>query len=241
MIKAIIVDDEESCCDLLKLRLEKYKDEVIVLATAHNIKEAELIIKELNPDVVFLDIQMPQGSGFDLIELFPEPTFEIVFVTAYNEYAIKALKMSALDYLLKPVDPDELDDCLQRLIVRNQIASTNRLKVLNSNLGVGIEGFHKLVVPLVNGFEVVNVADIIYCQAESNYTKFFVKNDSEYLVCKSLKEFEEILIKNKTPFMKIGKIYGKKLKIIQSGETLIDIPIESLRNKWKNAIWEHMG
>jgi len=197
MLKAIIIDDEENCCELLKIRLKKHQDNLEVCGVANSVSEGDALIRSIRPDVVFLDIQMPEGSGFDLLKRFPDAEFEIVFVTAYNEYAIRALKMSALDYLLKPVEPEELRLCVEKLVYKAQeharAYSTNKLNILQSNTDSGKNDLLRLVVPLMNGFEVVNVSDIIYCKAESNYTRFFLPKNKEYLVSKTLKEFEEIL------------------------------------------------
>jgi len=197
MIKAIIIDDEINCCEILKIRLEKFSKEIEVIAEANNIIDAEVLIKKLQPDVVFLDIQMSGGSGFDMLKSFPEPEFEIVFITAFNEYAIKALKLSALDYLLKPIDPDELEICINKIKNRfqnsNKSSSNSKLHLLQTNIDANNNKLLRLVVPLMNGFEIIKIEDIIYCRAESNYTRFFNINNAEYLVCKTLKEFEDIL------------------------------------------------
>ena len=197
MIKAIIIDDEVNCCEILKIRLEKLHKEIEVIAEANNIQDAEILIKKHQPDVVFLDIQMPGGSGFDLLKAFPEPKFEIIFITAYNHYAIKALRLSALDYLLKPIDPEELDISIiklkSKLLSLDKNSNSNKLHVLQTNFSESNNKLLRLVVPLMNGFEIVNIPDIIYCKAESNYTRFFIAKNIEYLVCKTLKEFEDIL------------------------------------------------
>ena len=197
MIKAIIIDDEYNCSEILKIRLEKFNSDIEVIADANNIQDAEVLIKKLQPNVIFLDIQMPGGSGFDLLKLFPEPDFEIVFVTAFNEYAINALKLSALDYLLKPIEPEELEFCINKiknkLQTLNKATNNTKLRILQTNIDNSNNKLLRLVVPLMNGFEIINISDIIYCKAESNYTRFFNINNVEYLVCKTLKEFEDTL------------------------------------------------
>jgi two-component system LytT family response regulator len=197
MLKAIIIDDEENCCSLLKIRLEKHSKSIQIVGIANDIDGARQLIDEHAPDVIFLDIQLSNDSGFDLLEFYPDPDFEVVFVTAYNEYALKALKMSAIDYLLKPVDPEELEIAINKLnsklIATKDNIKTNKIRVLQHNFDVTSNSLLRLVVPLMNGFEVININNIIYCKAESNYTKFFLDNKEEYLVCKTLKEFDELL------------------------------------------------
>ncbi len=198
MIKVLIVDDEPKSCEILKLRLAKYSTKLSVIGVANEISTATKLINELSPDVIFLDIQMPGGSGFDLLKQFPEQDFLVVFVTAYNEYAIQALKLNALDYLLKPIDPDELNLTVDKIIhklsskeIREE--NINLLQVVKSQIDFSEGKVHKMIIPFINGFEVINIDDIVYFEADRNYTKIVFNNKSEKIISRTLKEFENLL------------------------------------------------
>jgi len=218
MIKAIIIDDEENCRQALNTRLKKHTADITVKDMAKDIWEGEVMIRKHLPDVIFLDVQMPGGSGFELLEKFPNPSFKVIFVTAYSDFAIKAFKFSALDYLLKPIQPDELVQCIEKLKQANQTNSAEsnvkKINVLKINSQNNFNNIQRLVIPLLNGFEVVNVSDIIYCKSESNYTRFYMLSSHEYFVCKSLKEFEDLL--SNLSFFRIHNSYLINLNYVKS-------------------------
>jgi two-component system LytT family response regulator len=153
----------------------------------------EAIIKN-KPDVVFLDIEMPYGNAFDLLETLDEINFEIIFVTAYRDYAIKALNLSAAYYILKPIDIDELVIAVEKIVERKNAGDANfHTKILMDNLKSNTIQHKKIVLPQMDGFEVVNVNDIIRAEANDNYTNFYLTNGKTLLVSKTLKHFDDLL------------------------------------------------
>lgn len=212
MIKAVIIDDEEHAREDLLYMLKKHCPGITVSGQANNINTGAEIIKSLKPEVIFLDIQMPMGSGFDLLTKFPEMPFEVIFVTAYDEYAIKALRFSALDYLLKPVRPEELKEAISRLEFKKS-NSKARTNFLAEHTGKKKE-FNEIVLPGKHGLEIIMINDIIRCEASSNYTSFILKNDKKILVAKTLKEFDELLSPHN--FMRIHKSHLINMKYVKA-------------------------
>ncbi|MAP54089.1 LytTR family DNA-binding domain-containing protein [Altibacter sp.] len=200
-LKAIIVEDEENSREILKNYLAKYCPNVSLLGEAANVEEALLLIRNNPLDLVFLDVEMPYGNAFDLLDKVGDRQFETVFVTAYNHYAIDALNAHASYYLLKPISIDKLIEAVDYVSEikekENRLAHT----VLQPNHR-HVTG--KITIPIQNGFEVLQVADIIYCQADDNYTNIFLK-DSKKLVSKTLKYFEDLLQDN--GFARVHKSY----------------------------------
>lgn len=193
-IKSLIIDDELNNCHNLQNILARYCPEVDVLGMAHNATEGlELILKE-QPDLVFLDIQMPGGSGFDLLASIKNPDFDVIFVTAYNQYAIKAIRMSAIDYLLKPINILELREAVSRVKAKNELKSSksNHLQNYLENQSLS-QSQRKIALPTSERLLYVKIEDIIRCQGENNYTKFYLNNGQPVLVSKTIKEYEELL------------------------------------------------
>jgi len=189
-MKAIIVDDEAKSRETLKSSLERYTPNIKIVADAASVVEALKKIKEHQPDLLFLDVQLPDGSGFDILELLPNLSFKIIFVSAYDKYAIDAFKFSAIDYLLKPIEPDLLIKAVEKS------RKENKLETLEGKLNVLLGNrtrIEKIALPSTNGLELVRVEDIVYCQADSNYTIFHLQNKQQILVSRSLKEYDEIL------------------------------------------------
>lgn len=188
MIKAIIIDDEEHCCESLTLLLGKYCKNVDVVVCTQSLTEAKQLIEKHQPDVVFLDVEMPKGTGFDLLGTFNEINFEVIFTTAYNHYALKAIKFSALDYLLKPINAEELITAVAK-IKPERLNNKNAENLINNLKG----NANRIILNTSTGLEFVEVPEIIWCKAESNYTYIYLTNNRKVLATKTLKEFEELL------------------------------------------------
>ncbi|RYZ15733.1 MAG: response regulator transcription factor, partial [Sphingobacteriales bacterium] len=195
MISALLVDDEPINISNLQSLLNRHCPTVQVVGTAENADQAAELIMALAPDVVFLDIEMPGKNGFDLLRMFPQPEFEVVFVTAYDAYGIMAVKFSALDYLLKPINTDELKQTVDRLgsaISRRKHSS--RLDHLFSVLDrQQPDKDQKIALPTQKETFIVPVRDIVRCESSNNYTTFFMADDKEHLISKPLYEYEEML------------------------------------------------
>lgn len=203
-LKAIIVEDELASRETLTSYLENYCPDVELIAEADSVKSGFEMIKKHKPDVVFLDIEMPYGNAFDLLEKIENIDFEIVFVTAYSNYAIKALNMSASYYILKPISIDELINAVEKIKKnREEDKVSIHSKVLLENIQSVNKQNHKIVLPQLSGFEVVNVTDIVRCQADDNFTKFFLKDGTSKLISRTLKYYDEILREFK--FIRIHK------------------------------------
>jgi len=190
-VKAIIVDDEPKARENLQILLQDFVEGVEVVALSQNIAEATKAVKQHMPDVVFLDIQLQRETGFDLLTTLKDVNFEVIFTTAYTEYAIKAFKFSAIDYLLKPIDIEELKKAVAKVEKRMNHNVTSRLTQLVQNLRQGPSDM-RIALPTLEGLVFVNVQDIIYCEASSNYTQI-VTAQEKYLVSKTLKEYDELL------------------------------------------------
>lgn len=192
-MKAIIVDDEKNSCETLKTLLHDFCANVQVEQVCQTIDEAVVAISKHGPDVVFLDINMKGENGFDLLEKVRPIDFEIVFATAYSEYAIKAFKFSAIDYLLKPIDIEELKSTVARVASKKVSKQKEKYEQLIQNLKPANREFHKLALPSATGLTFVKTSDIIYCEADSNYTTFFLTDGTKIIVSRTLKEYEELL------------------------------------------------
>ncbi|HEX5170608.1 MAG TPA: LytTR family DNA-binding domain-containing protein [Cyclobacteriaceae bacterium] len=194
MIRAIIIDDEHFGRQSLKNALAKYCSAVEVVDVCESPERGIASIKLNKPDLVFLDIQMPTMTGFDLLQQLTPISFEIIFVTSYDQYAVKAFKFSALDYLLKPINPDELKQAVNKIESRNSAVSIkNRFESLLNNLHFKAGKIERLAIPTSGGIDFFNTDDIIYCQAEGSYTTLFMINNKKEIVSKTLKEFDNLL------------------------------------------------
>lgn len=192
MIKAIIIDDEPDSLESLRLAVTNFCRSVEVIFTSDSALEGIRAINKFKPDLVFLDVQMPQMSGFDVLQQFDEISFEVIFVTAYNHYAVKAIKFSALDYLLKPVEIDELQRAVKK--AEEKINSGTRSLQVHTMRGENEKpSFEKIAIPTGEGLLMIDCKDIIRCVAVDNYTEIYVSNHPKLLVTRTLKEFEELL------------------------------------------------
>jgi two-component system, LytTR family, response regulator len=215
MIKAIIIEDEKMSREALYRLLEKYCPTVEVVAEAEGYRKGVEEIRKHHPDVIFLDIQMPDGSGFRVLEELGELDFEVIFTTAFDQFAIKAIKYSALDYLLKPIIPQDLVDAVQR--VEKKKVETARRKSLEA----GTESFlaheeqdHKIVLSTAEMIHVISVNDIIRCESDNYYTYFHFVDGRKLLVSKTLKENEELLSQHN--FIRPHKSHLVNIKFIKS-------------------------
>lgn len=188
-LKAVIVEDESSSREILRNYLAKYCKTVDVLGEAASVKEAIKILAQTKPDLVFLDVEMPFGNAFDLLDQLPDRSFETVFVTAYNSYALEALNNHAAYYLMKPINIDELIKAVSYVTEIKEKENILEDRILKSKMN-SAEG--KITLPQQDGFQVLNVSDILYCKADDNYTEIYLDN-KKLLVSKTLKYFEEAL------------------------------------------------
>jgi two-component system LytT family response regulator len=192
MIKSIIVDDEPYCCESLATLLERFCPEVKVADICYNGVSALKAIREDVPQLVFLDIEMPKMNGFELLEKIGEINFQIIFTTSYDQYAIKAIRYSALDYLLKPVDRDELQLAVQRVLNRMKNPLPEQFEILLQKLQPGTP-VSKIAIPTIEGLHMIQVESVISCSADSNYTILNLKNKQKIIASRTLKEIEEML------------------------------------------------
>ncbi|WP_372935885.1 LytR/AlgR family response regulator transcription factor [Seonamhaeicola sp.] len=201
-LNAIIVEDEQTSRDILKNYLNKYCPNVSILGEAANVDEALVLIRKHDLDFVFLDVEMPYGNAFDLLDKVGDINFETVFVTAYNHYAIDALNAHASYYLMKPISIDELIKAVDYVtkIKTKENALQNQVLVPNTN---GVNG--KLTIPQLDGFEVLNTSEILFCKADDNYTEIYLLNNKKKVVSKTLKYFEQAL--NNFSFARVHKSY----------------------------------
>jgi two-component system LytT family response regulator len=193
MIKAIIVDDEPSCCESLSILLGKYCPEVEIAAICNSGENALKEIDLQKPQLVFLDIEMPNMNGFEMLEKLPTINFDLIFTTSYDQYAIKAIHISALDYLLKPIDREELKKAIQKIIQRQQPPLPQQLEILLQKLHQPGNPMLKIAVPTMDGLRMIQIDSIIHCASEGNYTIFFLKDKQKITASRNLKEIEEIL------------------------------------------------
>ena len=205
-LTALIVEDEAASRITLSNYLSKYCPNVSVIGEAENINEAYQFIKSKSPDLVFLDVEMPFGNAFDLLEKFESIDFEVVFVTAFSKYAIDAIQLSASNYLLKPLSIDDLITAVEK--VTANVANKQQLRsssILLENLNIENKQLKKLVLPVMDGFEVVVLKDVVWCEANDNLTVFHLIDGTKKTVCKTLKFYEEAL--SNYDFIRVHKSY----------------------------------
>jgi two-component system LytT family response regulator len=226
VIKALIVDDEPSAVNTLRLMLERYVPEITDLKTTNDAHEGLQLIKSFQPSLLFLDIQMPVMNGFELLKQLPQINFNIIFTTAHDQFAIQAIRFSALDYLMKPIDADELRTAAEKFLAvqaSNQALYNNLL----NNIAAKEKKDYKLALPTTQGTFFYNQEDIIRLEGESNYTRFYFTNDKSLLTSKTLKEYEEIL--QHYGFIRIHKshIVNKQHVTNYSGEGILTMTDKS--------------
>ncbi|HPT21908.1 MAG TPA: LytTR family DNA-binding domain-containing protein [Bacteroidales bacterium] len=193
LIRTIIIDDEKPSRDTLVIYLKEYCQSLEIIAECKSIKEAYKAINEYKPQLVFLDIEMPRGNGFDLLRRFANIEFSIIFVTAFSEYATMAFRFAAVDYLLKPVKVTELIEAVKRVREKLESRSYENLKALLENLENQSENYKKLVIPNQKGFDAVNIPDIIMCEADGYCTIFYITGGRRITSAYNLKYYTEML------------------------------------------------
>jgi two-component system LytT family response regulator len=178
MINAVVIDDEKNGRDFLTALLKNHLDDVTVVATAASALEGIKAIQQHQPDLIFLDVQMPHGTGFDLLEAFPERNFEVIFTTAHQQYALKAIKEQAKDYLVKPIDPDDLETAIERVRLTNN---------------GGKKGNQRIGIPISGGIKYTETSDIIRFEGDGSYTHIILNEEPKILISKNLKELERLV------------------------------------------------
>jgi two-component system LytT family response regulator len=213
MIKAIVIDDEQHCSDRLSsLLIRDYEKVIRVEGSFKNVDEGIKAIHMLHPDLIFLDVQLGNKTAFDLLQQLHEIHFEIIFTTAYEKYAVQAFKFSAIDYLLKPVDTDNLRAAIGRL--SDKIYKTNASKKIETLIHNMHGASKRICVPVLNGLEFIQVNDIVRCESDVNYTTLFLRDRQKMVVAKTLKEFEEML--GDYNFFRVHKSHLVNLAYIKS-------------------------
>lgn len=190
-IRTLLVDDEQSCRDSVRMALEQYCADIEIVGEADSVENAVKLIGQHNPDLVFLDIEIKEGLGFDVLQAFNEINFNVIFITGHNHYAIKAFKFSAIDYLLKPFDLAELLAAVNRVrIAAGKSGFSARLQLMRENEQTAKK---KLALPTFEGLSMVLIEEILRCESDNSYTTFYLKNNQKLIVSRSIGEYEELL------------------------------------------------
>lgn len=191
---AVIIDDESDARDTLSGLVKTYTPQIEILGVAENVKSGIELINKHQPNIVFLDVEMPESTGFDLLRSFKQPNFEVIFTTAHSNYALQAIKLSAIDFLLKPINHNELIDAVNKAtdaIQKEQL--NNKLETFIANISNKEAQELKIVIPSTNGFKVAVLKDILYLKADRNYTFIYFTDGKSELASKSLKEFDDMI------------------------------------------------
>ncbi len=213
MLTAVIIDDEPDNVKLLALQLKVYCPNVKVVSECTQSEEGLLAIQTLDPDVVFLDIEMPRMNGFELLGQLKNINFSLIFVTAYDKFAVKAFRYSAIDYLLKPIDTHELQDAIKKIELSHSKTGEKQVDHLKQQFVSKNAYPDKFALPFQNGVVFVPLADIIYCESDGNYTKVEVNNNQHYIISKTLREIQEIL--EEREFLRVHRQYIINLNYIK--------------------------
>jgi two-component system LytT family response regulator len=198
MITAVLIEDDKHLRTGLKALLDRYTNDILIIGEAESVKTGIAVIEKLRPQVIFLDIHLTDGTGFDILERLTKVNGKlnahIVFITAHEQYAVKAFKFSALDFILKPVDPEELQFTMAK--IKEAVGKNNsfeNIDLLLENIRKKVDNFKRIALSTSDGIHLFEVSDIIRCEAKINYTQFFIKNHKPVLISKTLKEYEELL------------------------------------------------
>lgn len=197
MIRTLIIEDEQKSMEMLAGIIQKNCPDLTIVGLARNVKEGVEMIESLKPELVFLDISMPDGSGFDLLEKVSGHKFELIFATASDQHAIRAIKYSACDYLLKPIDIEELKEAVNKVVQKKRSSpNMENLQFLIQHLKKADENFQKITLPTGNAYEIVNIKDIVRCEADGSYTTFYLSDKRKLMISVGLKHYEELLPEN---------------------------------------------
>ncbi len=240
MLKAILIDDEPDCVRLLAHELAVHCPQVQVIGQTTSSEDGLRLIQVLQPDVVFLDIEMPRLNGFQLLEKLGSISFSLIFVTAYNEFAVKAFRFSALDYLLKPIDSEDLQEAVRKA-ERQQRIDARQVDILRSQLH-SHQLADKIAVPYQQGIIFLPINEVIYCESDSNYTKVVATQNRHYLLTRTLREVQEVL--EERNFLRVHRQYVINLdhiKLFMKGEGAYlvmtnDVSIPVARNQKEKLV-----
>ncbi|MGR3810476.1 LytR/AlgR family response regulator transcription factor [Jiulongibacter sp. NS-SX5] len=224
MNTCIIIDDEKRNVETLKTIIENFlTQELKLLGYAYDVPTGYDMIVEHKPEILFLDIEMPHQNGFDLLEKFDQIDFEVIFTTGFDQYALTAIKFNALDYLLKPINIKELQDAVKKAKKRiDSNQSSLKIKNMLNNMSNTDRSDNKIPLPMLNGFEMVKVGDIVYCKADQDYTHIYLANGKSTLVSKSIKYYEELLTEYNFYRLHHSYIVNKNhIREIQKGENML--------------------
>jgi len=211
LIHAVLVEDEDNSLEALEILLNKYCPDVQIDGRAQSVEEAISTINEIKPELVFLDIALPDGQGFEVLDAVDHTGFEVIFTTAYDQYALKAFEFSALDYLLKPINAEQLKQAVERFQeIRGQEDIGERVSVLKDSLKNLNE---RIILSSMDGFEVYKIADIIRCEANGSYTTFYITGDRKVVTSKTLNNFEKLL--EDMPFIRVHSKHLVNLNYIK--------------------------
>ncbi|WP_264520793.1 LytR/AlgR family response regulator transcription factor [Flavobacterium sp. N1994] len=219
MITAVLIDDDINLRDGMKGLLSLYAPDISIIGEADSVESGVKILNNLKPQIVFLDIQMNDGTGFDILEKLSEingkVTSHVIFVTAYEHYAIKAFRFSALDFLLKPVAPDDLEKVVDKIrMVLEKDNDYSHIDLLLENIRKKADNFKRIALSNSDGMHLLDINDIIRCESDDNYTKFFIKSGKPILISKTLKEYEELL--SEYDFVRIHQSHLINLAYVKS-------------------------
>lgn len=201
-MRTLIIDDEQECRRATRLIAEKYCPNLQIVGEANSVTTGLKAIDKLQPELVLLDIQMQDGTGFDLIKHYETIPFKIIFITSFDQYALQAFQLSALDYLLKPIEPELLINAVHKAIT---VDVSHTIKQQVEIQLASLQAKQRIALPTLEGLEIFNLDDIMYCESDSNYTMFYLKNNSKFMVSRTIKEYEDILPEKQ--FVRIHKSY----------------------------------
>lgn len=194
MIRAIVIDDEQNARESIINLLQLTSQEVEIIGEAEGVKTGLELIKNSKPDLVFLDIQLEDGSGFDILEQIEDISFQTIFITAFNEYAIKAFKFAAIDYLMKPINPGEFKKAIDQVLLSHDKKDfEDKLQAYLSHIKESLVEHKKIILKTAESIHLIKVHDIIRCEADKGYTEFFLRSGKKILVSKGLKDYDELL------------------------------------------------